>query len=741
MAEEQASPPPVQVGPPQQSSDGATGATASDSVAAGGAASAIDGQALLAGFSRIMQNKDVFLPLALVCIIVVMILPIPTWLLDIALAVSMTFSVLVLMTVMSVGKPLELSSFPTILLMTTTLRLSLNIASTRLILSNGHEGLSAAGKVIEAFGGFIMGNNYVIGIIVFTILVIINFIVITKGSGRIAEVAARFSLDAMPGKQMAIDADLSAGVIDETEARERRNELEQESAFFGAMDGAAKFVRGDAVAGIMITLINIIGGIIIGMAQRGMSIGDAATNYTSLTVGDGLVSQIPALVISIAAGLMVSKAGTTGSTQEQLLVQFGRYPKALGLSSGLMAALAILPGTPFLPFMALSVATGTFAYYLPKKEQQKKLEEEQQKKAEANQVPVEEKPITTALAIDMIRLELGYGLLPLVNGGANNRLTQQIRSLRRQMAAEMGFVLPSIRIQDNLKLQANSYRVMIKEIDAAEGELRPNRLLCMDPKGGQMAVAGERTKEPTFGLPAKWIEEKHREEAHFKGYTVVDAPTVLTTHVTEVVKEYMPELLSYTETQKLLDELDKPIQKLISDTVPNQINISGVQRILQNLLSERVSIRDLPTILEGISEAASFTKNLTQITEHVRTRLARQICNQNADPQGFLSLLTLSPEFEQAFAESIVGSGDDQQLAMPPTMLQKFMRSLNSTYEAQGQKGLTPALLVSPAIRPFVRSIIERFRPQVVVLSQSEIHPKAKIRTVGQVADEEVEAA
>ncbi len=695
------------------------------------------GQSFSALFTRIMQNRDLFMPLVLMLIVVVMILPIPTWLLDISLALSITFSVLILMTVMSIDKPLELSAFPTILLVATTLRLSLNIASTRLILSNGHEGTSAAGKVIEAFGGFIMGNNYVIGIIVFSILVIINFIVITKGSGRIAEVAARFSLDAMPGKQMAIDADLSSGLINEQEAKERRKELEEESSFYGAMDGAAKFVRGDAIAAILITLINIIAGIIIGVAQRDLTFGQAAEYYTSLTVGDGLVSQIPALIVSIGAGLMVSKAGTAGSTQVALFNQFGRYPKALGVSAGLMAALAILPGTPFFPFMSLALIAASFAYYLPKKQAEEKAMKAAVEQAKKEKTPVEEKPIATALAIDTIRLELGYGLLPLVNSSENNRLTDQIRGLRRQMATDIGFVLPSVRIQDNLKLGANSYRIMIKEINAAEGELRPTRFLCMDPKGLDIDVPGERTKEPTFGLPAKWIEKQHREEAHFKGYTVVDAQTVLTTHLTEVVKDYMDELLSYTETQKLLDELDKSTQKLVADIVPNQMSVSGVQRVLQSLLSERVSIRDLSTILEGITEATGYTKNLTQITEHVRGRLARQISNDNMDPAGILNFLTLSPDFEQIFAQSLVGEGEEKQLALPPSQLQQFMRVVNKTYEQKAQDGLSPVMLVSPGIRPYVRSIIERFRPQTVIMSQSEIHPKARIKTVGQIALEE----
>lgn len=683
--------------------------------------------------ARMSANKDILLPLAVMGIVIAMILPLPAWLMDMCLAMSVSLSVLILMTVMYIEKPLELSSFPTILLIVTTFRLALNIASTRLILSHGHEGPDAAGNVIQAFGGFIMGNNYVIGIIVFIILIIINFVVITKGSGRIAEVAARFSLDAMPGKQMAIDADLSSGLIDEDQARLRRSELEQESSFFGAMDGAAKFVRGDAIAGILITLINVIAGIIIGVVQNGLSVGEAASIYTSLTVGDGLVSQIPALVISVAAGLMVSKAGTKGSTEKALVSQLSQYPKALALCSAMMTAMAILPGIPFIPFITLAIITGGLAYSIPKKKEKDRTQQQELAQVEQGQAPVEEKPIASALAMDTIRLELGYGLLPLVNSGEGNRLTEQIKALRRQLATDMGFVLPSIRIQDNLQLQANGYRVMVKEIEAGTGDIRPNMLLCMDPKGEPITLPGERTKEPTFGLPAMWVEEQHREEAHFKGYTVVDPQTVMTTHITELVKDYMSELLSYTETQKLLDELDKITQKLVADVIPSQISVSGVQRILQNLLGERISIRDLSSILEGVAEAAAYTKNLTQITEHVRSRLARQLCNQHTGANGMLSMLTLSPEFEQVFAEALVGDGEEKQLAMPPSQLQAFMKALSIAYEEQAKVGETPVLLTSPVIRPYVRSIIERFRPQTVIMSQSEIHPKARIKTIGQV--------
>ncbi len=674
--------------------------------------------------------KSLLLPIFVMCIVVAMVLPMPTWLLDICLAISITLSVIILMTVMFIEKPLDLSAFPTILLLTTALRLALNVASTRLILSNGHTGTSAAGHVIEAFGGFIMGGNFVIGIIVFIILIIVNFVVITKGSGRIAEVAARFSLDAMPGKQMAIDADLSSGMIDENEARSRRKELENESAFFGAMDGAAKFVRGDAVAGILITAINIIGGIIIGVVQHDLSFSESAHNYTSLTVGDGLVTQIPALIISVGAGLMVSKAGTAGPTERAIVAQLGNYPKALGISAGMMALMPLL-GMPFIPFWSLALLTGSAAYYLPRMRSQQEAAATAAKTAQSKAAPAEA-PVSAMLAMDLIRVELGYGLLPLVNSGEGNRLTEQIKGLRKQMAVELGFLLPSVRIQDHLQLQPNAYRIVIKEIVAGQGEVRTNMMLAMDPKGQPITLPGERTKEPTFGLPAMWLDKRYREEAHFRGYTVVDPQTVITTHLTEIIKDNMPELLSYAETQKLLDEIDKSAQKLVADTIPSQISMTGVQRILQNLLAERVSIRDLQTIVEGISEAASQTKNLTTITEHVRSRLSRQLCDAHTGANGLLTMVVLSPEWEQIFSESLIGSGEEKQLAMPPSQLQQFIARFNAVFEEQAKMGETPILLTSAGTRPYVRSIIDRLRPAQVVMSQSEIHAKARIKTVAQ---------
>jgi len=707
----------------------AAAAPAGNKAQPGGFAAGINLQKITATLRR----GEILLALALIAVLTVLIFPMPAWLLDISLAFSITVSVLILMVVLLIERPLDFSTFPTVLLMVTMLRLSLNLASTRLILAHGHEGTAAAGHVIQAFGGFIMGGNYVIGLIVFAILVLVNFVVITKGSGRIAEVSARFSLDAMPGKQMAVDADLSAGLIDEGEARARRKLLEDESNFFGAMDGAAKFVRGDAIAGLVIVFINIIGGIIIGVVQQGLSIGDAAKSYTLLTVGDGLVSQIPALIVSTGAGMLVTKAGMIGSTDKMLFKQLSNYPTALGLASVLMAVMSMLPGIPTIPFLALALLAGGAAFLVTRHQKQVVVDATQQEKKKQAAAPVLEEPISTALTIDAIRLELGYGLLGLINTERGHRLTDQIKALRRQLASEMGFILPAVRIQDNLQINANSYVMRVKEIEAGRGDLRPNMIMVMDPRGDKIGMPGEETTEPAFGLPAMWVDPGAREEALFRGYTVVDPSTVITTHLTEVVKENMAELLSHAETQKLLDELPKEHQKLVADLIPSQISVGGVQRVLQTLLGERVSIRDLPNVLEGVSEACGYSRNITSIVEHVRARLARQLSDSATDAGGVIPLITLSPEWEQAFQEAIRGEGEERHLAMAPSQLQQFIQTVRQNFERFAIMGETPVLLTSPGIRPFVRSIVERFRSTTMVMSQNEIHAKAKIRTLGQI--------
>jgi flagellar biosynthesis protein FlhA len=692
-----------------------------------------DGQGggVLSFLQRIGANRDMALAVGVLAIIGMLILPMPGWMLDLGLALSITLSVMILMTALFIDKPLQLSAFPTILLISTMLRLGLNLASTRLILSHGHEGSHAAGGVIAAFGEFLIGGEPVIGLTIFMILIVINFVVITKGAGRIAEVAARFSLDSMPGKQMAIDADLNAGTIDEAKAKERRAEVEAESGFYGAMDGASKFVKGDAVAALLITAINVLVGLVMGVLVHGVPVGEAFHTYTLLTVGDGLVSQIPALIVSTAAGLLVSKGGVTGKTGAALGEQLGRYPKAFGMVAALMGGLAILPGLPFVPFAIFAGASGWAAWKLDR-DAKARVARATIDAAEARAAePVAEEPIGRTLAIDAVRIEIGYGLLPLINDGAREpRLDDQVRALRRQMAVDYGFVLPAVRIIDNMALKPDEYVVHIKETEAARGEIRLDRLLVINPADDGPTLPGETTREPVFGLPALWIDRTLRDEAGMRGLTVVDCGTIITTHLTELVKDNIADLLSYTETQKLLTEVHKESEKLVADIIPARIAISGVQRILQNLLAEGISIRDVPTILEGIAEAAPLTANLTQITEHVRARLSRQISAQQVR-DGAIPIVTLSLDWDEAFAQSIVGQGDDRQLAMAPSALQGFLAAVRDTFDRLAGDGEIPCLLTNPSIRPFVRSIIERVRPATVVLSQNEIHARARIRSLG----------
>jgi flagellar biosynthesis protein FlhA len=699
-------------------------------------ASGLNLGARLGDFGEMLRRGDIMLAVGVMAILAILIMPLPAMLLDFALAISITISILILMTSLFIHAPLEFSVFPTVLLISTMLRLALNLASTRLILSHGHEGTAAAGHVIEAFGNFVMAGNFVIGVIVFTILVIVNFVVITKGSGRIAEVAARFNLDAMPGKQMAIDADLSAGLIDEKVARERRKHLEDESGFFGAMDGASKFVRGDAIAGLLVVFINIIGGMIVGILQQGISFSEAARTYTVLTVGDGLVTQVPALIVSTAAGLLVSKASLGEAADKVLLRQMSNYPNALGMSGAVMVLMSLLPGVPMLPFFLLGGAACAGSFMIYRRKSTAVVAETNKTAADAkaaSAAPADE-PISTALKMDDLKIELGYALLPLVNSpDGSDRLTEQIKALRRSLATEMGFVMPAVRILDNVQLDANTYVLKIKEVEAGTGRIWPNQYMVMDPMGGQIDMPGVHTTEPTFGLPATWVDASLKEEASVRGLTVVDAATVLATHLTEMIKVNTADLLSYAEVQKLLKELPKEQGELVKDITPALITITGIQRVLQFLLTERVSIRDLPTILEGIADGLSFTRNPSMLTEHVRSRLARQICAQNYAPGGYLPLIGLSPKWEQAFAESTVGQGDDRQLAMQPSKISEFITLVRDRFEQAAQEGEAPVLVTSAGIRPYVRSIVERFRAQTPVLSQSEIHPRARLKTVGSI--------
>ena len=673
------------------------------------------------------------LGLGVMALIVMLIVPLPPFLLDFMLAISITLSVLILMTALLIRKPLEFSAFPTVLLLATLLRLALNIATTRLILAHGHEGPQAAGNIIEAFGGFVMQGNFVIGVVVFIILIIVNFVVVTKGSGRIAEVAARFTLDAMPGKQMAIDADLSAGMITEEEARRRRKELEGESNFYGAMDGASKFVRGDAMAGILITFINVIGGMIIGVAQEGITFEQAANSYTLLTVGDGIVSQIPALVVSVAAGMLVSKAGVDGAADKAIGIQLFTNPQGLAMAAVTAGLIGLLPGMPMIPFFGLAGAAGYGAWRGFQKQSQAEDNKAREEVAAERAKPVVEPPIQDSLSVDDIKIELGFGLLGFINETSGRKLTDQVKAVRRQIASEFGFVVPQVRIIDNLELGSEDYRILIKEVVAGRGKLRPQLHLAMDASGAAPPIPGEKVNEPVFGLPAVWVDDSMKENAAIAGYTIVDAATVLTTHFTELVKENMAELLTFGSVRQLIDDLPKAQSALVADIAPSQITVSGIQRILQNLLRERISIRDFSTILEAIAEATSASTDLLSVTEHVRSRLARQLCNMHVDASGALPVVALSPNWEQIFAEALVGQGADRQLALEPSRLHQFVADLRNAFERAAQTGDSPVLLTSAPVRPYVRSLVERFRPQTIVMSQNEIHPKARLRSAGAV--------
>ncbi|GBR51765.1 flagellar biosynthesis protein FlhA [Neokomagataea thailandica NBRC 106555] len=578
-----------------------------------------------------------------------------------------------------------------------------------------------------------MGGDVLIGAILFTILLVVNFMVITKGSGRIAEVAARFTLDAMPGKQMAIDAELSSGAISDKVARQKRRELEEISGFYGAMDGAAKFVRGDAIASLIITAINIVGGLAIGVGRHDMSVMDAMSAFTTLTIGDGLVSQIPALLVSTASGIVVTKGGMEGGADVTLVKQLGGNPKPLALAAGSALMLAVMPGLPAIPFLSLAALAGGGAWWRYRSPLRDEADDDAAQTMPHPGQPAEA-PISETLRVDLLKLELGFNLLSIA-GGESARLTEQIKVLRRTIAGEMGFVLPPVRIQDNLQLDADTYCVKIKEISVGQGGLKVNHLLAMDPAGGVPDLVGEDTKEPAFGLAARWIDQGQRENALIRGYTVVDPASVMITHLTELVRENMSELLSYTETQKLLDELPREQQKLVVDLVPSQVSVSIIQRVLQSLLAERISIRDLAGILEALQEGCGLGfKTVPALTAHTRVRLARQISAAVTGPQGYIPVLTLSPDWEMRLSENMVGPADDRQLALPPTALNELVMKLRQSLETALGQGENPVLLVAGGFRRPLRMVLERIRPATMVLSQAEISSRVKIRTIGVVS-------
>jgi flagellar biosynthesis protein FlhA len=676
----------------------------------------------MSSWGRLQNREGIAVAVALIGVLGLMLLPIPPILLDFFLSISIALSVVILITSVFVTKPLDFSVFPSLLLMTTLYRLSLNIATTKLVLLKGGEGLDAAGQVVKAFGNFVVSGNYTVGLIIFTIIVVINFVVITKGAGRIAEVAARFTLDAMPGKQMAIDADLNAGLIDEAEARRRRSVIAQEADFYGAMDGASKFVRGDAIAGLIITGINILGGFIIGVLQHGMPIIEAAQTYTVLTVGDGLVSQIPALLVSSAAGVVVSRAGTDTDLGKDLSRQLLVNPKTLATTSAILFVFGFIPGLPHLSFLTISAVTGAMAYWLSKPSPQSTSEEPAE--------PLKEEPqIESFLEIDPLTMEIGYGLIPLVEG--HGELLNKIKGMRRQLAADLGFVVPPIHIKDNLQLRPHEYLLLIKGIELARGEIMSNHWLAVGANETDK-IRGIPTKDPAFGLPALWIDNHEMEKAQMAGYMVVDLATVIVTHVTELLKKHCWELLTRNEVQNMLDRIAKTFPKIVDELVPVHMTLGGVQRVLQNLLKEQVPIKDLVAILETLLDYAPSIKDTDILTEHVRQGLSRYLTKQYEAQDGSIPILVLDPRFEKPIYESIESGGN-----ISPDLISKLLRAMEKILGKGGKMEAQPVLVCSAHVRRFLRRFADKFLPSMAVLSNTEISPAAKLYTLGMVRYED----
>jgi flagellar biosynthesis protein FlhA len=687
--------------------------------------------AMIGRLPRLARNSDISLAVAVVGILAFMVMPLPTLLLDLLLAFSITFSLVILLVAMQIQKPLELSAFPSILLLTTLFRLSLNIATTRVVLLHGHEGAAAAGSIIKAFGGFVVGGNYAVGLTVFVILVVINFAVITKGAGRIAEVAARFTLDAMPGKQMSIDADLNAGYITEQEARSRRETLAREAEYYGAMDGANKFVRGDAVAGIIITLVNILGGLAIGVFQKGMAFGPAAQTYTLLTVGDGLVTQIPALIISTAAGIIVSRAGNESSLGREIASQVFFHPRAISMVAVILFGFALIPGLPTLPFLALSLLATGLSYSLLKARRADE-QAEQQQKARAEKTPSAE-PLSVLPPLDVLAVEVGYGLIPLVDADQNGELLERIKAIRRQMAFDLGIIIPPVHIQDNMQLASGEYLILLKGNEIARGELLPNHCLAMNPGNVDGMVDGIATQEPTYGLPAVWIRETAKESALAKGFTVVDTATVMTTHLSEVIRRHAHELLGRQDVQRMLDYLKQSHPKVVEDLVPNLLPLGTVVKVLQNLLREQVPIRDLLAILEALGDWAPLTKDPDALTEHLRHSLARTLTKMHQSTDGSVAVITLSHAVESTLAESLQKGDHGRVLALDPQTANRMMSSLARQIERCAGRNLQPVVLCSTPVRLAFKKLTDRFVPNLFVLSYEEILNTVEVRPIGSV--------
>ncbi|MFZ9596708.1 MAG: flagellar biosynthesis protein FlhA [Bdellovibrionia bacterium] len=681
---------------------------------------------------KFTKNSDLMLAIGLLAILSVMMIPLPRFLLDVLLSLGIALSVILLLTSVYATKALDFSIFPSMLLITTLFRLSLNVATTRIILLRGaDEGTAAAGDVIRSFGEFVVGGNYAVGIVVFVILVIINFVVITKGAGRVAEVAARFTLDAMPGKQMSIDADLNAGLINEEEARKRRSDIAKEADFYGAMDGASKFVRGDAIAGILIVVVNILGGIVIGTLQKGMEIGQAAETFTLLTIGDGLVTQIPALIVSTAAGIIVTRTATSTNFSQEVSKQLLMKPNAIMAAAGVMAFLALIPGLPFFPFASLSLLFGGVSYSLIQKAEQEK------KAAERNLTQEKLKPasekLENLLNVDLLELEVGYGLINIVDVDQNGDLLERISNIRKQFALDMGIIIPPLRIRDNLELKPGDYQVLLKGVQIGSGSLMVGNLLAMDPGNVIQPVVGVPTKEPAFGLDALWITPRQKDEANYAGYTVVDLSTVIATHLTELIRQNIHELFGRQELQGILDTFKQTAPKVVEDLIPNILSLGTILRVFKALLKEGVSVRDLRTILETLADFGPTQKDPMVLTEHVRAALARSITKKLLGPDGTLSLITLDRTIEETIASGIIQTDQGAQLSIDPEFVRSFVAQLNQQALEMSKESAQPVVLCSPLIRGHLKTLIDRFIPNVTVLSHNEITTNVNVRSFGTV--------
>ena len=679
-------------------------------------------------WSELTGSGSAMMAIGVVGILMVMIIPLPTWMLDILLSVSIMISIVILLMSVYVTKPLDFSAFPSVLLVVTLLRLSLNVASARLILLHGSEGTGAAGQVIKSFGTFVVGGNYVVGFIVFSVLVLINFIVITKGATRVAEVAARFTLDAMPGKQMSIDADLNTGLITDTEARRRRSEIENEANFYGAMDGASKFVRGDAIAGIIIVLVNLIGGLIVGVLQQNMPIGEAARTYSLLTIGDGLVTQVPALVVSTAAGMLVTRTAGTSDLGEQMRGQVFGQPRAIAIAAVMLFTFALIPGMPKMAFMVVAFGTAFMAWNLLRKGLPAAETAEEDIGA-----PVAAEPEDLITPVDPMGLEVGYGLIPLVDASQGGELLQRIKALRKQMAVEIGFTFPSIHIRDNLQLRPSEYTVMIKGVEVAKGELLAGHYMAITPEDPGPEIKGVRTKEPAFGLPAVWVAEEDREAVQATGLVVVDTATVITTHLTELIKNHVDELLGRMEVQTLIDGLTNLYPKIVEEIVPKIVPINVLQKVLQRLLRERVSVRDLITIIETLADYVPLTKNADILVGYVRQALSRSITRQYMDDSGNVVVMMVAPDVEEAIGKAVQHMEYESFVTPDPNMASRLVGNIQNRVSLFTARGVQPVLLSSPNVRIHLRKIVERFFPNVVVLSHNEIAREANIMSIGMI--------